>query len=69
MMDYGRAEAIRREKVGRYADEQEKASARRRAAAQEPGPLGDLLDALARGLAGIGLAGRRGRRRPVRAAH
>ena len=55
MLPYGRVEAIRQEKVGRFADEQEKAAARRRAARHEPGPLGDLLDALARGLAGIGL--------------
>lgn len=69
MLPYGRAEAIRQEKVGRFADEQAKATARRRAARHEPGPLGDLMDALARGLAGIGLIGRRKERRPARAAY
>jgi hypothetical protein len=69
VLPFGRVEAIHRERTGQFAEEVERAAARKRAARREPGPLGDLLDALARGLAGIGLSGSRRNKRPARAAY
>ena len=64
----GKVEAMRRSKVTGFTREQEQAAARRRAARNEPGGLSELLNALAQGLAGIGLPGGGGRKQPARPA-
>lgn len=68
MLPFGKVEAMRIHKVAGFSREQEQAAARRRAAKNEPGGLGELLNALARGLAGIGLPGGGGGRQPARPA-
>lgn len=47
----------------------ERAAARREAAEGEPGGLAELLNALAQGLAGLGIPGNRGRGFPASPAY
>lgn len=55
MQPYGKVKAIQEHRVSQFVSARERAEARRRASKNEPGGLSELLDSLARGLAGIGL--------------
>ena len=67
MLPYGKVEMMRRHKSTGFARERDQVVTRRRAAKNGPGGLAELLNALAQGMVGIGLAGGGGRR-PARPA-
>lgn len=68
MLPYGKVHAMQEQRVAHFADEQERAAARKRSAKREPGGLSELLNALAQGMVGIGLRGSGGNR-PARPAY
>lgn len=67
MLPYEKVKAMQEYRFGKYMDARERA--RRRDRAAEPSGLGEMLNALARGLAGIGLRGRGGKNRPASPAY
>lgn len=69
MLPYERIQAIQQRRAARFVKENERAAARRRAAKNEPGALGELLNALAQGLASIGYRGRLGDDHPASPAY
>lgn len=69
MIHQERARWIQEQRDARLVDENESASVRRKAARHEPGSLGELINALAQGLASIGLPNPRGRGFPASPAY
>lgn len=69
MLPYEKARSLREQRVARYIEEAERAVARREAGNDEPGGLGELLNALAQGLASLGIPGNRGRGFPASPAY
>jgi hypothetical protein len=65
MLPYERVRAIQDQRVARFVDERQRAEARRKASRKEPGGLSELLNALAQGLAGIGMLGGDGKNHPA----
>lgn len=57
------------QRAARVIQANERAAARREAAEGEPGGLAELLNALAQGLAGLGIPGNRGRGFPASPAY
>lgn len=69
MLPYEKVRSLREQRVARYIEEGERAIARREAANSEPGGLGELLQALAQGLASLGIPGNQGRGFPASPAY
>lgn len=69
MLPFEKSRALREQRAARFIAENERAVARREAANREPGGLGELLNALAQGLASLGIPGNRGRGFPASPAY
>ncbi|MGD2044462.1 MAG: hypothetical protein PVJ28_12515 [Acidimicrobiia bacterium] len=69
MLPSQKVRAVPEQRDARVIRENERAAARREAAEDEPGGLAELLNALAQGLAGLGIPGNRGRGFPASPAY
>lgn len=69
MEPHGRARALQEQRARSILEENQRALARKKGPQDEPGGLAELLNALARGLASIGIRGTRGKGFPAGPAY